>query len=177
MTNTFPGAPKRASVISGLSGNEMYCVDQLGYHPGNLLVGNSVYALGFVGGLSSSFQGAVGGEITAITSIISEGRHLAMQRLVNEMSRDRAHGVTGVNSELIFHNGNIEFLATGSALHQKEGTPQNAFLTSADGQELYCQHDAGYEPVSFVMGNVAYSMGAARGIFGALRTLQRGCSY
>jgi uncharacterized protein YbjQ (UPF0145 family) len=34
--------------------------------------------------------------------------------------------------------------------------------------------DAGYTPKQFVMGNVAYSVGIAGGIFGALKTLARG---
>lgn len=179
MSNTFPGmnaagSGKRASVISGLSGNEMYCVDLLGYHPGNLLVGNSVFSLGLLGGLTASFRGAVGGEVTEVTDIISQGRHLSMQRLVGEMGTHRSHGATGVTSELIFHNGNIEFLSTASSLHQKEGAPAQSFLTAADGQELLCQVDAGYDPISFVMGNVAYSIGAARSVTGLFRQLGRG---
>jgi hypothetical protein len=37
--------------FSGLSGNEMYCVELCGWRTGDLLVGNSVFALGFIGGI------------------------------------------------------------------------------------------------------------------------------
>jgi uncharacterized protein YbjQ (UPF0145 family) len=161
-------------VLSGLSGNEMYCIDQLGYHPGNLLVGNSVFSRGFLGSLSAGFRGMVGGEVTAITEMITQGRHLSMQRLIGEMQQSQGHGATSVTTELIFHAQNIEFLSVASTVHQKVGVPAVAFTTSSDGQELSCQMDAGYQPVSFVMGNVAYSIGVGRGITGAFRQLARG---
>ena len=52
--------------------------------------------------------------------------------------------------------------------------PANPFSTSGNGQELYCLLDAGYVPRGFVFGNVAYSIGVGRGVFGALKTLARG---
>ena len=51
---------------------------------------------------------------------------------------------------------------------------RSVFSTSSNGQELYCQLDAGYRPLHFVFGNVAYSVGVAGGIFGALKSLGRG---
>jgi uncharacterized protein YbjQ (UPF0145 family) len=48
------------------------------------------------------------------------------------------------------------------------------FTSSADGQELYCQLDAGFTPKSFAFGNVAYSIGLGGGIMGGLRSLGRG---
>jgi len=84
-------------------------------------------------------------------------------------------GVTGVTSELIFHTGNIEFLSIGSAVH-KDGVNASKleFTSSADGQELYCQMDAGFTPLHFAFGNVAYSIGLGGGLMGAFRSLGRG---
>ncbi len=39
-------------VMSGLSGNEMYCLGLKGFAPGELVIGNSVYSLGFLGSLA-----------------------------------------------------------------------------------------------------------------------------
>jgi uncharacterized protein YbjQ (UPF0145 family) len=167
-------AQKRQSVISGLSGNEMYCVDMLGYHPGNLLIGNSVFSLGLMGALGSGLRAIAGGEIVGVTDMISQGRHLSLQRLVGEMQSSSGHGATSVTSELIFHSNNVEFLSVASTIHQKEGSPSSAFTTAADGQELYCQIDAGYTPISFAMGNVAYSIGIGRGIGGMFKQLVKG---
>ncbi len=165
---------KRQAVISGLSGNEMYCVDLLGYRPGDLLIGNSVYSLGFLGSIGGGIQAIVGGEVGQVTNIISEGRHLAQKRLIDELSQRKGDGVSGMSSELIFHGGNIEFLSVASTIHGKDGSKPNVFTTSSDGQELFCQIDAGYTPISFVMGNVAYSIGVGRGIGGFFKQMVKG---
>jgi uncharacterized protein YbjQ (UPF0145 family) len=159
---------------SGLSGNEMYCAWLLGFHPGNLLVGNSVFSMGFFGHIGSNVRTFVGGEITQYTNMIAEGRRLSLQRFEQELSDAGGSGASGVTSELIFHPGNAEFLTVGSTIHQAEGTPGAVFTTSADAQELFCQWDAGYAPLSFVFGNVAYSIGVGRGIMGSVRQLGKG---
>ncbi len=160
--------------FSGLSGNEMYCVSLLGYTPGNLLVGNSVFSMGFLGGIGSSLRTIAGGEITQYTNMIYQGRRLSLERFDAELQQTGGSGATGVTSELIFHPGNVEFLTVGSTIHREDGQPEDSFSTSADGQELFCQWDVGYTPVSFVFGNVAYSIGIGRGIAGAFRQLAKG---
>jgi uncharacterized protein YbjQ (UPF0145 family) len=163
-----------AACFSGLSGNEMYCVDMLGYRPGNLIVGNSVFSMGFLGSIGSSFSSMVGGEIKQYTEMISEGRRLSLHRFDEELSQTGGTGATGVTSELIFHQGNVEFLTVGSTIHRKDNGREENFSSSADGQELFCQWDAGYKPISFVFGNVAYSIGIGKGIGGAFKQLAKG---
>ncbi len=162
-------------VISGLSGNEIFCLNKKGFVPGNLIIGNSVYSLGFVGSLGSSLKTMVGGEVTQLTSLIAEGREQALGRLLAESQKEQDIGITGVSSEIIFHPENIEFLSVGSSLKlANSSTSISSFSSSADGQELYCQIDAGYMPIKFVFGNVAYSIGVSKGIMGTLKTLGRG---
>lgn len=175
------------TVTTGLSGNELFCLEKKGYAPGNIVVGNSVYSLGLVGRVSSGFKAVIGGEIEQITHLIMEGRDTAYQRMFDEAKHHGANGITGVKSQIIFHNMNIEFLSIGSALHSistqtplqarvatSGKTPSSLFSTSADGQELYAQLDAGYEPLGFCFGNTAYSIGLGRGILGGLKTFARG---
>src|SRR5579884_1058984 len=166
--------PVSTTKYSGLSGNEMYCLNLVGYQPGNLLVGNSVFAMGFIGGIGSSLRTIAGGEIKQVTNMIVEGRRLSLSRFSQELTQANGSGATGVTSELIFHPGNIEFLTVASTLHRIDGAGQGTFTSSADGQELFCQWDAGYQPVSFVFGNVAYSIGVTKGVIGAFRQLAKG---
>jgi uncharacterized protein YbjQ (UPF0145 family) len=155
-------------IISGLSGNELYCLAEKGWAPGSIVVGNSVQSLGFAGGISSGLRTIAGGEIANLTGLISEGRHAAVGRLEKEAQEQGAHGVTGVTSDLKQLNRLSEFLAIGSAV--KGADYRGPFFTTAcSGQDLYCQLDAGYQPRHFVMGNVAYALGVGRGFFGALR--------
>lgn len=163
------------AVMTGLSGNEMYCLHQKGLQAGDLVIGNSVFSLGFIGGIGSGLRTLAGGEVTQITSIIHEGRLKSYERMVNEAQRHGGAGITGVTSELILHSGNVEFLSVGSTVHQEGArSEQISFSSSADGQELYCQIDAGFRPLKFVFGNVAYSIGVGGGLLGALKSLARG---
>ena len=109
-----------------------------------------------------------------MTQLIEEGRITAYKRMLQEAQTQGATGITGVTSELIFHGSNIEFLSIGSAIHAVDKEQAAKFSTSADGQELYAQLDAGYDPICFAFGNTAYSMGIGRGILGGLKTFGRG---
>ncbi len=163
------------AIMSGLSGNEIYCLNLKGLRPGDLVIGNSVFSTGFLGGLGASFRSMLGGEVTQVTSVIHEGRHLSYEKMMAEAGQRGGVGVTGVTSELRQFRGNVEFLSVASAIHGPEGKPEAiSFSTSGDGQQLYCQLDAGYIPLKFVFGNVAYSMGVGGGILGRLKSMARG---
>src|SRR5580658_4010392 len=163
------------AVMTGLSGNEMYCLHQKGLQAGDLVIGNSVFSVGVIGSLGSGLKTLAGGEVTQITSVIHEGRLKSYERMVVEARKHGGIGITGVSNELVLHGGNVEFLSVGSCIHQEgANTEQLAFSSSADGQELYCQIDAGFRPIKFVFGNVAYSIGIGGGIGGAFKSMQRG---
>jgi uncharacterized protein YbjQ (UPF0145 family) len=162
-------------LMTGLSGNEMFCLNLKGLSAGELLIGNSVHSLGVLGSIGASFQTVFGGEVSQITSIIAEGRQQSQARLIQEAHRHNADGVTGVTSELRTMQGNIEFLSVASGVHNTgTNTGRTMFSSSSNGQELYCLMDAGYEPRQFVFGNVAYSVGVVGGLLGGLKTMKRG---
>lgn len=160
-------------IVSGLSGNEIFCLAQKGFTPDEIVVGNSVYSLGLVGGLGALGRGLAGGEVTGVTSLISEGRHAAIHRMEEEARKRGATGVTGVVSELRHLGGFTEFLSQGTGV--RGGPPGLGFFSCASsGMQIYCHLDAGYTPLRFAMGNVAYALGLGRGVLGSLRTLARG---
>jgi len=173
-----PTTARRAPVMTGLSGNEIYCLHLKGMKPGNLVIGNSVYSMGFVGSIGAGLRNMMGGEVTQVTQIIHEGRLQSYQRMEKEAQSHGGLGITGVTSELRHFHGNIEFLSVASTVHAETGPNAGheklAFSTAHDAQELYCQVDAEYRPVKFVFGNVAYSVGVAGGILGALKSMGRG---
>ncbi len=130
--------------LTGLSGNEIYCMRLKGLIPSGVVIGNSIQSMGFLGGVRSAFRGIVGGEIPDVTQMIHEGRAAAFKRMRAEADREQVHGVVGVTSELRGLSGNSEFLFVGSGVR---GGPGTALFTSAgDAQELYCHMDAGYDP-------------------------------
>jgi uncharacterized protein YbjQ (UPF0145 family) len=160
--------------VTGLSGNEIYCLALKKYSAGEIVVGNSVNSMGFLGSLGAGFNNLLGGEVSQVTAAIHEGRAAAFARMVDEARREGASGVAGVTGELRGFSGSTEFLFVGSCVH-RAGEHGDRFFTSAgDAQELYCHMDAGYEPINHVFGNIAYSMGVGGSLLGSLKTLLRG---
>jgi uncharacterized protein YbjQ (UPF0145 family) len=159
-------------LMTGLSGNEIYCLAQKGFGPGNIVVGNSVYSLGLVRGFTSGLKTLSGGEVGSITQLIVDGRHAAISRLEAEAKAEDARGLTGVVSDLRNISNLMEFLAVGSAVKSPDHVGP-FFSTACSGQDLFCQIDAGYQPRHFVIGNVAYALGVGRGLMGGLKIMAR----
>src|SRR5215471_204934 len=168
--------------ITGFSGHEIYCLSLKGMTPGELVVGNAVYSLGFVGSLGAGLSNIMGGEVEQVTGIIHEGRQQAFERMVAEAESHGGAGISGVTSDLRHFHGNVEFLSVGSTVHAGNDSPMRAaeaggklgFSTAHNAQELYSILDAGYVPKHFAFGNIAYSVGITGGIFGTLKSLGRG---
>lgn len=166
--------------VSGLSGNEIFCLNQVGAQPGQLCVGNSVVALGIGGGLTASLSTLGGGEVAEITQLVHNGRINSFNRMMEEAKRYGGVGLTGVTFEMVNHARYLEFITTGSTVHAGDDAIREhfytgkTFSTSANAQELYSQLDAGFAPHHFVFGNVAYSIGVGGSIAGALRGMARG---
>jgi len=171
-------SPRGTPQMTGLSGNEIYCLHLKGMKPGNLVIGNSVYSMGLLGSIGAGFNNMMGGEVTQVTQIIHEGRLQSYQRMEKEARSHGGMGISGVTSELRHFHGNIEFLSVGSTVHAEtgpgSGNEQLAFTTAHDAGELFCQLDAEYRPLKFAFGNVAYSIGVSGGILGSLKSLARG---
>jgi len=160
--------------ISGLSGNEIYFLERMGYRPGQLCVGNSVVALGVLKGIGAGLSTLGGGEIEEVTQLVHDGRTGAFDRMMEEAAHYGGVGLTGVSFDVINHGGNLEFITLGSTIRQGEGQQAIRFSTSADVAKLYCQVDAGFSPIRFVFGNVAYSIGLGGSIAGGFKRLARG---
>src|SRR2546423_969745 len=122
-------------VMTGLSGNEIFCLNLKGFRPGDLVIGNSVFSMGFLGSLTAAGRGIIGGEIPEITSVIHDGRMQAYKRMVSEASQHGGVGITGVTNDLRTFHGSSEFLSVASCVHRSNaGKETIEFSTSADGQ-------------------------------------------
>jgi uncharacterized protein YbjQ (UPF0145 family) len=160
--------------VTGLSGNEIFCLHKMGLTPGQLCVGNSVVSIGLAKGIGASLSTLGGGEIVEVTDLVHNGRVRAFDRLLKEATMYGGIGISGVTFDIINHGGNLEFLAIGSTVKKTEEKEALKFSTSANVQQLYCQADAGFQPVHFVFSNVAYSIGVGGNIAGAFKSLKRG---
>lgn len=159
--------------VTSFSGNEIFCLKQAGYRAGRICFGNSVMSLGVFKGIGATLSNLAGGEVEGITSLIHEARKRAYKSMLQEAKTFGGDGVAGVNFDIIYHAGQIEFIAIGSTVHHPDAQGRT-FSTAASGQDFYCQLDAGFLPKGFVFGNIAYSIGIGGNIKGTLSRLQRG---
>src|SRR3990167_279302 len=157
---------KSHNKVTGFSGNEIFCLNKLAYGPGQFCLGNSVLALGVIRGIGSGLSNLAGGEVKEITDLVREGRRNAFKQMMVEAQQYGGVGLAGISFDLINHGGYLEFIAMGSTIHDSnyQGTEKITFSSSANGQGLYCQKDAGFTPHSFVFSNIAYSIGVGGNI-------------
>ncbi len=161
--------------ITGLSGNEIFCLHKLGFTAGQLCMGNEVIALGALGRTNSTLNNIAGGEVTRVTELVRKGRMAAYDRMMKEVRSAHGAGLAGVSFDIVNHGGNLEFISIGSVVHHESADSTGKFFsTSSTGQNLYSQIDAGFTPHRFVFGNVAYSIGVGGGLKGMARSFKRG---
>jgi uncharacterized protein YbjQ (UPF0145 family) len=160
--------------VTGLSGNEIYCLSRLGLRPGQLCIGNSVVSMGVGGGIGAGLSTLGGGEVTQITELVRDGRLGAFKRMTDEAQKHGGLGLTSVSFDMVQHGGNLEFITMGSTVNKEASGESLRFSCAADAQQLYCLLDAGFTPMHCVFGNVAYSIGLGGNIMGALKTMKRG---
>jgi len=87
----FQHKERKVAKVTGLSGNEIYSLSLKNYTAGELVVGNSVNSMGFLGGMAAGFKGMAGGEITQVTQAIEEGRIKAFDRMIAESKAARRY--------------------------------------------------------------------------------------
>jgi uncharacterized protein YbjQ (UPF0145 family) len=123
-------APK----LTGLSGNEIYCMRLKGLIPSGVVIGNSIQSMGLLGGVRSAFRGIVGGEIPDVTRMIHEGRAAAFTRMRAEADREQvferikgeasalgAEEVVGIKTYIVeLGSSLIEIFAVGTAVRKLE---------------------------------------------------------
>src|SRR5512138_3168220 len=136
-------ASKDHKRVSGLSGNEIFCLDKMGLKPGQLCVGNSVVAIGVVGGIGAGLSTLAGGEVSEVTKLVHDGRQKSFDRMMAEADRYGGIGITGVSFDIVNHGSNLEFLTLASTIHKASEERGLEFSTSGDAQQLYCQVASG----------------------------------
>src|SRR3954467_510895 len=144
---------------SDRSVNEFLLVKEVGFQPLGLVMGSSIFHVGFhpVRGVSE--------ELTTLTQALYHARELAMVRMEEEADALGADGIVAVRLTLTIHQWGsnvIEFLAIGTAGKNVagEGTWRanngKPFQSDLSGQDFWTLLHAGYRPVGMVMGNCVY---------------------
>jgi len=161
---------KDALFTSDLSVNEFLLVKEAGFHPRGLVVGSSIYHIGF-----SAKGWSTSREVQTLTQAMYAARELAMSRMEEEAAVLGADGVVGVRLDVGFYEwgrGTAEFLALGTAVSAEDGsnwkTPEGKpFTSDLSGQDFWTLLQAGHAPLGLVMGTCVYHV-AHQGMFKAM---------
>jgi uncharacterized protein YbjQ (UPF0145 family) len=144
---------------SDLSINEFLLVREAGFDPVGLVIGSSIYHIGYQWANWNQNQ-----EMTVLTQAMYHARELAMTRMEEEANALGADGIVGVRLEVTRHEWGeslAEFVAIGTAIRARDGKSyRNAhnlpFTSDLSGQDFWTLLRAGYRPVGMVMGNCVY---------------------
>ena len=161
----------RSFFTSDLSVNEFLLVKAAGFEPLGLVVGTSIYHIGFQVGAWSQNQ-----EMDVLTQAMYHARELAMTRMEEEADQLGADGIVAVRLDVSRREwgGDLaEFIAIGTAVRHAEGKLHRApngrpFTSDLSGQDFYTLISAGYRPLGLVMGTCVYHV-AHQGLGGWMR--------
>ena len=137
-------------------------VEDVGYEPLGLVLGTSIYHIGYQ--RRGAFRNQ---ELDVLSRALYHARELAMQRMEAEAADLGADGIVGVRLEVRgFGDRNhvAEFLAVGTAVRQRDGkgprTPNGRpFTSDLSGQDFWTLMRIGCRPVGLVMGSCVYAVG------------------
>ncbi len=157
-----PGANQKGLFTSDLSVNEFLLVKEAGFDPLGLVVGSSIYHIGWQKPAMNQSM-----ELETLTQAMYHARELAMTRMEEEADSIGADGIVGVRLEVgrqEWGENLAEFIAIGTAIKARNGESHRApngrpFTSDLSGQDFWTLIKAGYRPVSFVMGNCVYHVG------------------
>ncbi len=158
---TGPGGAGGAPGLftSDLSVNEFALLHEAGFAPLGLVLGSSIYHVGYQFQQWNQSQ-----ELQVLTQAMYTAREYAIARMEAEADALGADGIVGVRLEYKQYSWGedlIEFLAIGTAVRSSRGgtwrTPAGKpFTSDLSGQEMWTLVKTGHAPVSFVLGTCVY---------------------
>jgi uncharacterized protein YbjQ (UPF0145 family) len=165
----------RGFFTSDLSINEFLLVKQAEFEPLGLVLGSSIYHIGFQQANWNRNQ-----EMGVLTQAMYHARELAMTRMEEEADQLGADGVVGVRLDIGRYEWGAElaeFIAVGTAVKHRGGELHRApngrpFTSDLSGQDFSTLLRSGYRPVGLVMGNCVYHV-AHQGLRAAWKQIGR----
>jgi uncharacterized protein YbjQ (UPF0145 family) len=166
---------KRGLFTSDLSVSEFLLVREAGFEPLGLVVGSSIFHIGFQ---QSSWRASQ--EMSVLSEAMYTARELAMTRMEEEADQLGADGIVGVRVDVGRYEWGehmAEFIAIGTAIRHRGGELHRApngrpFTSDLSGQDFWTLLRSGHRPVGMVMGSCVYHV-AHRGMFQSLKQAGR----
>ncbi|WP_225903057.1 heavy metal-binding domain-containing protein [Pseudanabaena yagii] len=109
--------------------------------------------------------------------VLSETRHLALQRIKSEAREVGANAVVGIKTSILPLGAMQEMVMIGTASHHPylpEVYHQNPIASDLTNEEMWNLINQGYMPVQLVLGVSVYSLGLLGGISSFFKSFVRG---
>jgi uncharacterized protein YbjQ (UPF0145 family) len=154
---------KAGLFTSDLSVNEFLLVKHAGFKPLGLVVGSSIYHIGYQ---QSAWSQST--EMSVLSQAMYHARELAMTRMEEEAEELGADGVVGVRLDIgryEWGSDMAEFIAIGTAVRHQDGTGVHRgkdgrpFTSDLTGQDFWTLLQSGHRPLGMVMGSCVYHVG------------------
>ncbi len=150
---------KGALFTSDLSVGEFIVVKNAGFTPLGLVVGSSIFHVGYQ---STAWSQSM--EMEVLSQAMYTARELAMERMEEEAMALGADGIVGVRLEVghyAFAENVLEFMAVGTAVRAPAGQSYRTragkpFTSDLSGQDFALLLSSGHAPVGLVMGSCVY---------------------
>ncbi|HEY7294151.1 MAG TPA: heavy metal-binding domain-containing protein [Dehalococcoidia bacterium] len=151
-------AGRRRFFATDLSVAELLLAEAEGYEALGLVMGSSVYHVGWQTYGWNWYAGAQ--ELETVTQAHMHARELAMGRMEQEAAALGAHGVVGVRLTAEGYEGEgglLDFKAIGTAVRLRGAPPPPwPFISDLSGDDFWTLLQAGYLPLGLAMGFCAY---------------------
>jgi uncharacterized protein YbjQ (UPF0145 family) len=149
----------RGLFTSDLSVNEFLLVKEAGFDPVGMVVGSSIYHIGYQRSMFNVSQ-----EMQVLSQAMYYARELAMARMEAEADALGADGIVGVRLDVGRYEWGsdlAEFIAIGTAVRSRDGTSHRTkfgkpFTSDLSGQDFRTLLQAGYRPLGLTMGTCVY---------------------
>ena len=150
---------KRGLFTSDLSVNEFLLVKEAGFDPVGMVVGSSIYHIGYQRSMFNVSQ-----EMQVLSQAMYYARELAMARMEAEADALGADGIVGVRLDVGRYEWGAElaeFIAIGTAVRSRDGANHRTkfgkpFTSDLSGQDFRTLLQAGYRPLGLTMGTCVY---------------------
>jgi len=167
------GDGQRSLFTSDLSVNEFVLLREAGFAPLGMVVGSSIYHIGWQPMYASGYGYGLMGmgysyedqELEVLTQAKYNARELAMSRMEAEADALGADGVIGVRLDVGQYDWGqdlAEFIAIGTAVRSLDGKSHRTrfgkpFTSDLSGQDFRTLLQAGYRPQGLVLGVSVYA--------------------
>ncbi len=139
--------PPDRAVTSDLSVDEGLLLHSIGWEALDVVFGASVVSIPPMVWTWGS------GEITSASEAHNQAVRSAAQRLGEQCSKVRGHGVVGVRVEVVVHRHHVDVELTGTAVRPVKGKDSSwAFVSDLSARDFTLLHNAGWGPIGLAFG-------------------------